>query len=344
MSVFDRSDWNDGFPFSPSLLRGIRQNVAESPAPFTDGADPSRLWLQPGKGQPNPADPHNAHLLASLQMSARPMLRAGRVAPRQSVFRLLPIAAFIWGSPARPPQPRTRPDHTLIWVTEGRMLLDFPRRHHCMRAGDLRLIPAGTAFAALPAPGAAGHVALISANLARQAQPCLPEGGLAAHIGHHGPQFLATLHDLAAESHAPDSATLTCLINLLALRLGQLEPERNRPQKDIPPLPDRPLVERFLALAADRLGALDLISEMAEQLGTTSAALDRACLAMRGQRAVDLVNRMRLDRAVRLLRETKRQPSRIAADLGYTSHAHFTRAFVAATGRTPEVFRAQSAS
>ena len=27
---------------------------------------------------------------------------------------------------------------------------------------------------------------------------------------------------------------------------------------------------------------------------------------------------------------------RIAADLGYSSHAHFTRAFVAATGRTPE--------
>ncbi|MBK4216960.1 helix-turn-helix transcriptional regulator [Paracoccus caeni] len=350
MSVFERSEWQSGFPFSPSRLRATGERIPDSSAetnPSGNAPLPPRNPTYPPNSAEVPGDdqdPENAHLAAIAKLIARPLARAGRPAGPQPGLRLLPIAAFVWGSPARPPQPRTRPDHTLIWVTEGRMQLDFPRRHHIMRRGDLRLIPAGTAFATLPAPGAEGHVALISAALAGRSSPAFPVEGLSAHIGGHGPQFLATLNDLAAEARAPQTATIACLMNLLSLRLSQLEPERDRIATTPPPLPDRPLVERFLALAATRLGSCDLIAEMAAQLNTTSAALDRACLAARGQRAVELVHRLRLDRAVRVLRETDTLPARIASELGYTSHAHFTRAFVAATGRTPEVFRAQSRS
>jgi AraC family transcriptional activator of pobA len=256
-------------------------------------------------------------------------------------MRLLPLQAFIWGSRAMPPQPRTRPDHTLIWVTEGRVQLDFPREHFILRTGDLRHIPPGTAFAAIPSAGARGHVALISAHLAADAEPPLPGRGMGAHVGHHAAQLEATLHELAVETADPDAPTLSCLMNLLSLRLGQLLP--HRPAEDNEPAPpDLPLIERFLALADQRLGSARSVAELAAELHSTTGALDQACLAARGKRAVELIHQLQLERAADLLCNTDRPTMRIAADLGYSSHAHFIRAFVAATGRTPDAFRDQS--
>lgn len=349
MSLHERPEWSHSFPFSPSRLRAInrfRSNIENLPdsgsadinAPqIAEGHSPDSADLPPPSLQPAPANIRSVE-----KLTLRPAARAGRPVARQTGLRLLPLEAFVWGSLAIPPQPRTRPDHTLIWVTQGRMQVDFPRRHQIMRAGDLRLIPAGTAFAALPGPDACGHVALISVAMAARADPPLPDRGLTAHIGQHGPQFLATLNDLAAEARSPESATIACLVNLLSLRLGQLDPERRRTQAQITPQPDRPLVERFIALASQSLGSCDLVADMAQRLNTTTAILDRSCIAARGQRAIELVYQLRLERAVDLLRNTERPPARIATELGYTSHAHFTRAFVAATGRVPEVFRAQS--
>ncbi|WEF22945.1 AraC family transcriptional regulator [Paracoccus sp. S3-43] len=278
---------------------------------------------------------------AAAPAALRPALRKGRPIGRQQGMRLLPLQAFIWGSRAMPPQPRTRPDHTLIWVTEGRMQLDFPRSHVILRAGDLRHIPAGTAFAAMPAPGTLGHVALISARLAARAEPPLPDRGMAAHVGSHAAQLEATLHELAMETADPDAGTLSCLLNLLSLRLGQLQPGRP-PEQAAGAAPDLPLIEAFLALAVQRLGSAGSVAELAADLNSTMGALDQACLAARGKRAVELIHDLQLERAVDLLRGTRRPTLRIAADLGYSSHAHFIRAFVAATGRTPDAFRAQS--
>lgn len=349
MSLHERPEWNTSFPFSPSRLRS-GQRFAPNIGGLSD-PDCGRINAQDipeGRAQDDP-DQGPAALLPTLanirsveKLTLNPAARAGRPAAHQSGLRLLPMEAFVWGSRSLPPQPRTRPDHTLIWVTDGRMQVDFPRRHHVMRLGDLRLIPAGTAFAALPGTDARGHVALIPAHLARLASPRFPDKALAAHIGQHGPQLLATLHDLAAEARAPESDTIACLMNLLSLRLGQLDPQRRIRQTRIAQQPDRPLVERFLTLAAQSLGSCDLVAEMAQQLNTTTAALDRSCVAARGRRAIELVHELRLERAVDLLRNSDQRPDRIASELGYTSHAHFTRAFVAATGRVPEVFRAQS--
>ncbi len=331
MSAFEPSQWN-GFPFSPSRIRAGRRvqggevnapSIADAAAPAADDRP-----LTPALPVPAPA-------------VMRPALREGRPVGRQHGMRLLPLQAFIWGSRAMPPQPRTRPDHTLIWVTEGRVQLDFPREHLALRAGDLRHIPAGTAFAAIPSAGARGHVALISSHLAAGAEPPLPDRGMAAHVGHHAAQFEATLRELAVESPDPDAPTLSCLMNLLSLRLRQLLPARPAEAAE-PVAPDLPLIERFLALAGQRLGSARSVAELAAELRSTTGALDQACLAARGKRAVELIHDLQLERAADLLRNTDRPTLRIAADLGYSSHAHFIRAFVAATGRTPDAFRAQS--
>lgn len=333
MSALGNFRWA-GFPFSSSQVRlGRRICAADVTAPFIPDASPSL----PDDDHLSMVPAPSARSIATIQ----PILHQARPVGRQQGMRLLPLQAFIWGGRAMPPQPRTRPDHALIWVTQGRVQLDFPRDHFILRTGDVRHIPAGTAFAATPSEGARGHVALISTRLAADAEPPLPERGMSAHVGHHAPQLEATLRELALESANPDAGTLSCLVNLLSLRLRQLLPSRP-PETPEPVAPDHPLIERFLDLAKQRLGSSMTVADLAAELRTTTGALDHACLAARGRRAVELIHRLQLDRAVDLLRETNLPTPRIAADLGYSGHAHFIRAFVAATGRTPDAFRAQS--
>ena len=333
MSAFGHSRWN-GFPFSPSRIgQGRDIQDADVTAPFI----PVALPLSPADDELSMVPAMSVRLIAGI----RPVSRQGRPIGRQQGMRLLPLQAFVWGSRAMPPQPRTRPDHALIWVTEGRVQLDFPREHFILRSGDVRHIPAGTAFAAIPSAGACGHVALISMRLAADAEPPLPERGMSAHVSRHAPQFEATLRELALETTNPDAGTLSCLMNLLSLRLRQLLPSYPAEAPE-PVAPDHPLIERFLDLAKQRLGSSGTVAELAAELRTTTGALDHACLAARGKRAVELIHKLQLDRAIDLLRKSDLPTPRIAADLGYSGHAHFIRAFVAATGRTPDAFRAQS--
>ncbi|WP_374299124.1 helix-turn-helix transcriptional regulator [Paracoccus sp. (in: a-proteobacteria)] len=332
MTALEHSQWKAGFPFSPSTIRaGRRLQVDGVNAPFIPEAH------EHPAAPPAVAPPGDNPMPAVMQ----PALRGAHPVGRQSGMRLVPLEAFVWGSRSNPSQPRTRPDHVLIWVNEGRTQLDFPRNRFCLRADDLRYIPAGTAFAASPAGGTRGHVALISARLGAQATPRLPDRVMAAHVGNHAAQLEATLREIGVETSTSDPGTLSCLVNLLSLRLRQLAPDRPDAASETG-LPDRPLIDRFLALAQERLGACRSVAELAAELGSSTLLLDQACLAAHGKRAVELVHDLQLECAVRLLRETAHATQRIAAELGYSSHAHFTRAFVAATGRTPEAFRAQS--
>ncbi|MCZ0961777.1 helix-turn-helix domain-containing protein [Paracoccus benzoatiresistens] len=334
MSAFERSWWKDGFPFSASLIRAGRRLQAD------DINVPSILDAPPPSSFPPAVSPAPAQ--ESLVPAAmRPARQGGRPIGRQNGLRLLPLEAFVWGSQSKPPQPRTRPDHVLIWVTEGHVHLDFPREHLRLCAGDLRYIPAGTAFAAAAAEGTRGHVLLLSAPLALQAAPPLPDRVLAAQVGSHAAQLEATLREIGIETPDSGAGTLSCLMNLLSLRLRQLAPARVQ-DAPAPGLPDRPLIERFMALARERLGEARSVAELAAELGSTTLLLDHACLAAHGKRAVEMIHDLRLECAARMLRETARPTQRIAAELGYSSHAHFTRAFVSATGRTPEAFRVQS--
>ncbi|MEE2859823.1 MAG: helix-turn-helix transcriptional regulator [Paracoccus sp. (in: a-proteobacteria)] len=222
------------------------------------------------------------------------------------------------------------------------MLLRFPRRAMVLGPGDVHYIPAGTAFAARTEAGSNGYVLTLSPSLTSQVDPPMPAATIAGGIGHAGDAMLVNLRELAEEAaQAPEGKALTCQLSLLSLRLLRLDPEQDHQSGGYAPVPDRPLVDRFLALAATELGDGRTLADMAQDLGTTLTHLDRACAETRSQRAIDVLNDLRLERAAELLRHTDRPMARLALDLGYVSHAHFTRAFVAATGRTPEAYRSQ---
>ena len=341
-------------PFSPSRFKGLAQSGAAVPADavadrlsdaFVNAAHiveggQRRAPLRPlADAEPGGCMPGAAAdgLLDSVE---RPF--AQRPAPRRSDLRLLPLEGFIWGARTTPPQPRTRADHVVLWITGGALQLDFPRRRLMLGPGAVQFLPAGTGFATLPLGGARGHVLLVAPELCRDITPALPDHPLAGGIGAEGPALRTTLADLAVESHREGPAAraaTACHLGLLAVRLARLDPPAPRPALHVASAPDLPLVDRFLQLADAHLGSGRTVGELAEMLGAPTAVLDRACHQARGRRAIELIHDLRHEKAVLFLRGGRLSCTEIARELGYASLAHFSRAFVARTGRLPESFR-----
>lgn len=101
----------------------------------------------------------------------------------------------------------------------------------------------------------------------------------------------------------------------------------------------RRLVARFSTLmeAEFRKGAG--VGELAEMLGVTTTHLSRCCRLAGGRSAIDLLQDRRLSEARRLLVETDLPVHDIAAQVGFSSAAYFTRAFQQETGLAPSAFR-----
>lgn len=345
-----------GGPFTPSRIKGMPQTGVSLPAEAAGGLlaralvtashIPEGRALYPRPVPPALPDCGNRTQPASdrdiLPVDDRPL--AQRPVPRLSGLRLLPLEGFVWGARTTPPQPRTRVDHVLIWVISGALQLDFPRRHLILGPGAVQFLPVGTAFATLPLGQTRGHVLLIGSDLARDLSPALPDQPVLGSIGDQATALHLTLSDLAEESsrRTPDArAAVTCHLGLLSVRLSRLEPPPARPPALTQTAPNLPLIDQFLKLAGAELGHSRTIGEMAEALGVSTAALDRACRQTRGRRAIELIHDLRHETAVHLLRQTRQPLTEIARNLGYTGLAHFTRAFVARTGRLPESFRAR---
>jgi AraC-like DNA-binding protein len=88
---------------------------------------------------------------------------------------------------------------------------------------------------------------------------------------------------------------------------------------------------------AEGSGAPDL-GVVAERLGTSVRTLQRRFRAA-GLTYAQVAQEARCAVARRMLRETRRKVGAIATKLGYSDHAHFTRAFQRWTGLTPREFR-----
>jgi AraC-like DNA-binding protein len=80
------------------------------------------------------------------------------------------------------------------------------------------------------------------------------------------------------------------------------------------------------------------IDLVAENMGTSVRTLQRQLRAA-GLTYSELVRRVRCAAAQRMLKGRRPSIGEIALALGYSDHAHFTRAFQRWTGLTPREFR-----
>ncbi|WP_182912800.1 helix-turn-helix transcriptional regulator [Paracoccus onubensis] len=273
-------------------------------------------------------------------------LHLARSTIRQPALRLLPLAGFAWGNRGRHPRPRTNPDHVLLWITAGELHLDFPRRQQILPHGSIQFVPAGTAFATFPGSSAQGSALLLAPPILPESEPSFPGQPLAGSVDGAKSQLSDLFAQIEAETSRPDPdiKTLHRILHLLARHLGRLEPVRKPSDRIIVPHghAQESLAGHFMTAAAMQLQNGATVAEIAAELGTNTGFLDRACRDAYGKRAIEVMNELRLEQAMEMLRDSNLSATRIAQKLGYTSFAHFTRIFVSATGSSPETYRDQS--
>ncbi len=106
-----------------------------------------------------------------------------------------------------------------------------------------------------------------------------------------------------------------------------------------PPDATRRLVARYAALLEQEFRSGMGVGDFAEALGVTPTHLTRCCKQTCGRPASALLHDRVLFEARKLLCDTDMPVGRIAASLGFTSPAYFTRSFQHMTGKSPSAFR-----
>lgn len=101
-----------------------------------------------------------------------------------------------------------------------------------------------------------------------------------------------------------------------------------------------PAVIRALALTEQHLSKTLRFDELARMAGQTPRTLARKLMAETGLRWGEILQRMRMIRAIELLAETPAPITEIALGVGYQSLSAFNQAFRTFTGRTPTAYRA----
>jgi AraC family transcriptional regulator len=100
-----------------------------------------------------------------------------------------------------------------------------------------------------------------------------------------------------------------------------------------------PRLVRLLAYLRTHLDEPLDIEPLARLAGVSSRQLDRVFIRLFGESTRACLRRLRLERAARQLRTTRRRVLAIALDAGFESHEAFTRSFVRRFGHTPADYR-----
>ena len=124
------------------------------------------------------------------------------------------------------------------------------------------------------------------------------------------------------------------LLSYLSARYADAPPA-NGPNGGLSPVQRR----RVLRLIKDNLGAEVTVSGLADSIGVSSSYFFRAFKASFGMTPHHFVMRERIAQAKQLLTVSDWSVAYISAELGFSSHSHFTRLFHKHIGVTPKQFR-----
>ena len=101
----------------------------------------------------------------------------------------------------------------------------------------------------------------------------------------------------------------------------------------------RQAVQRVIAHLASHLDEAPDLGDLARIAGSSPFHFHRIFRGMVGETPLELLRRLRLERAAWRLRTSDHPVTRIAFEAGYEAHEAFTRAFRAAFGEPPSSFR-----
>ncbi len=106
-----------------------------------------------------------------------------------------------------------------------------------------------------------------------------------------------------------------------------------------------PLITRLRVLIQNQLGDQGLsVALLAEQSGCTADHLSQVFRQASGEPLLTCINRLRIERAARLLRETTLAGKEVAWACGFSAHNYFIRVFRQRHGMTPQQWRERETS
>lgn len=105
---------------------------------------------------------------------------------------------------------------------------------------------------------------------------------------------------------------------------------------------EEPRLGRAVAAILEHPDQPHSVEALARTVGMSRSAFARHFAEAFGRGPMDLVREVRLRRAARLLHGTDRPIKALAADVGYVSRSHFSRAFRALFGVSPSEFRTEA--
>jgi len=132
--------------------------------------------------------------------------------------------------------------------------------------------------------------------------------------------------------------TLFRTLQMISWRLAE------KPSRVTMPIGRSSGVVRALALTEERLSAGIHFEEIAQITGQTPRTLARKLSAETGLSWGQIVQKMRMIRAIEMLAETRAPVTEVALAVGYQSLSAFNAAFRSFTGETPTGYRAGFAS
>lgn len=140
---------------------------------------------------------------------------------------------------------------------------------------------------------------------------------------------------VVAYQNPEDADLLVLLLGLILARLRRLDPVRHRPV----PAPAAPELVAQVNRLAQRTGETPRVRELARELGISASHLRTRFRASCGISLGRHLRRLRLEQACGLLRLSRARVSEIAEQCGFNSVYAFSRAFRAAYGVPPRVYR-----
>ena len=259
-------------------------------------------------------------------------------APSRPQLRLVAIPRLAAGGRWRVEAMRSISEPLLLWFTKGQGRITVAGQTRGYTPHNAIFIPAGVMHGFEVGPQVFGTAVFFG----RDTEAVLPALPLHLRIREGQAQVEVNLildaiqremdgalpgHDRAARHH----------LGLLGV---WLERQAVRHAADTQrPDAARLLVARYTGLLEQDFHSGQGVADYAARLGVTPTHLTRCCNVACGRPASALLHDRLLFEARRLLTETDLPVGRIAANLGFTSPAYFTRAFQHQTGTTPTAFR-----
>lgn len=251
--------------------------------------------------------------------------------------QVLTLVQWSRGAPWRLGLPHSARDHALIWMTKGqaRATVDGVRRG--VGVHNALAVPAGTLFSVDLLAQSFGTVCLIPAG-GPILMPDRPQH-LRIRDVHTQAELNTLLEALGRELNHPrdfSDEACTALAQQITIWLRRAMIEHEAPAR---PTAAERLVTAYAAMIEQNHASGAPMADYARDLGVTPTHLTRSCKAVSGLTAAELLTG-RVVHAARDMLEDGRDPIRfVAAQLGFSSAAYFSRFMQHHCGQSPSQLR-----